>query len=68
MSTPVAITGPWDDFQVGVKRGGLVGTLFQWYTALIYVPYKRLTGEKFPEDGRITCFNATNWELPIESN
>jgi uncharacterized protein involved in outer membrane biogenesis len=66
MSTPVAITGPWDDFQVGVTKVGLAATLFRWYMALIYVPYKWLSGERFPADGLTTCFHATDWELPTE--
>ncbi len=40
MSTPVAITGPWDAFQVGVTKVGIAATLFRWYMGLIYVPYK----------------------------
>jgi uncharacterized protein involved in outer membrane biogenesis len=68
MSTPVAITGPWDDFQVGVTKVGIAATLFRWYMALIYVPYKWLSGERFPADGLTTCFNATDWELPTDSD
>jgi len=68
MSTPVAITGSWDDFRVGFAQGGVMATLFRWYMALIYVPYKWLTGERFPADGLTTCFNATDWELPAESD
>jgi hypothetical protein len=29
------------------------------------VPYKRLTGEKFPADGIATCYNAMDWEMPV---
>ena len=68
MSTPVAITGPWDDFQIGVSRVGFVATLFRWYMGLIYVPFKWLTGERFPADGLATCFDATDWELPSDSD
>jgi hypothetical protein len=68
MSTPVAITGSWDDFRVGVTRVGAMATLFRWYMALIYVPFKWLTGERFPADGLATCFNATKWNMPTESD
>ncbi len=68
MSTPVAITGPLNDFRVGVTRVGLAATLFRWYMGLIYVPFKWLTGERFPADGLTTCFNATDWELPSDSD
>ncbi len=68
MSTPVTITGSWDDFRVGATRVGIMATLFRWYMALIYVPFKWLTGERFPVDGLATCFNATKWDMPIESD
>jgi len=66
VSTPVRVTGPWDDFQVGVEPGGFIGTMFRWYMALIYVPFKWLTGERFPADGLETCFNELNLEVPPE--
>ena len=49
MSTPIAVTGPWNDLQIGVGGAGFVGTLFRWYMTLIYVPYKWITGERFPQ-------------------
>ena len=35
-------------------------------TGLIYVPYKWLTGKRFPPDGTATCFDAMDWELTPE--
>ncbi len=64
VSTPIAVTGPFNDYRIGVAPGGFFTTLFRWYYGLIYVPWKRLTGEKFPPDGIATCYNAMNWELP----
>ena len=66
VSTPVRVTGPWDDFQIGVEPGGFIGTMFRWYMALIYVPFKWLTGERFPADGLETCFNELDLEVPPE--
>ena len=63
MSTPIAVTGPWNDLQIGVGGAGFIGTLFRWYMTLIYVPYKWITGERFPPDGLATCYGATDWEL-----
>ena len=65
-STPVRVTGPLNDFQVGVEPGGFIGTMIKWYTNLIYVPYKWLTGQRFPEDGTQTCFDVMGWELTPE--
>jgi len=62
VSAPIGVTGPFDDFEVGVVKGGFVMTLFRWYLNLIYVPYKWLTGERFPADGLATCYRAMDWD------
>ena len=67
VSTPIAVTGPFDDFTVGVARGGFVMTMIRWYYGLIYVPWKWLTGEHFPPDGIETCYRAMDWEVPTEA-
>ena len=66
VSTPVTVTGSFDDFGIGVEPAGFIGTLIRWYTSLIYVPFKWLTGERFPADGTSTCFDAMEWELTPE--
>ena len=66
VSAPVSVTGSFEEFQIGVEPGGFVGTLTKWYTALIYVPFKWLTGERFAPDGTSTCFDAMDWELTPE--
>ena len=60
----IAVTGSFGDFNVGIASGGFLTTMFRWYYGLIYVPWKWLTGERFPADGRATCFNAMDWDLP----
>ena len=64
VSTPIAVTGPFSDFSVGVAPGGFLTTMFRWYYGLIYVPWKWLSGERFPPDGIATCYKAMDWELP----
>jgi uncharacterized protein involved in outer membrane biogenesis len=64
VSTPIEVTGPFNDYQIGATSGGFLMTLFRWYMGIIYVPYKRLTGERFPADGLATCFDAVDWDLP----
>jgi uncharacterized protein involved in outer membrane biogenesis len=64
VSTPIAVTGPFNDFQVGVAPGGFLTTMFRWYYGLVYVPWKWLTGVRFPPDGIATCYSAMDWELP----
>jgi uncharacterized protein involved in outer membrane biogenesis len=65
VSAPIRVEGPFNNFKIGVTQGGFIMTLFRWYMGLIYVPYKRLTGEKFPADGIATCYNAMDWEMPV---
>ena len=62
----MTVTGTFDDFRIGVEPAGFIGTLIRWYTSLIYVPFKWLTGERFPADGTSTCFDAMEWELTPE--
>jgi uncharacterized protein involved in outer membrane biogenesis len=66
VSTPITVTGTFDDFSVGVMPAGFIGTAIRWYTSLIYVPFKWLTGERFAADGTATCFDAMGWELTPE--
>jgi hypothetical protein len=62
VSTPIAVKGPFSDFSVGVAPGGFLTTMFRWYYGLIYVPWKWMTGERFPPDGIATCYKAMDWE------
>ena len=62
VSTPIEVNGPFDDFNTSVTAGGLAMTMVRWYYGLIYVPWKWLTGERFPADGIETCFKAFDLE------
>jgi hypothetical protein len=64
IQTPIVVSGPFDDPHVGVAPGGFLTTMLRWYYGLIYVPWKWLTGERFPPDGIATCYHAMDWELP----
>ena len=64
ISTPLAVKGPFEDFHVGVAQGGFLVTMVRWYYGLIYVPWKWLTGERFPANGIATCYNAMDWASP----
>lgn len=58
VSAPLTVTGPFDDFQIKVAPGGFAMTMVRWFYGIIYVPWKWLTGERFPADGLATCYNA----------
>jgi uncharacterized protein involved in outer membrane biogenesis len=62
VSTPIEVKGPLDDFKTSATAGGLAMTMVRWYYGLIYVPWKWLTGQRFPADGIETCFNAFDLE------
>lgn len=64
VNAPVEIVGPLDDIDVGVVAGGFVATLVRWYYGLIYVPWKWLTGERYPADGLATCYGAMDLPVP----
>jgi len=64
VSAPIRVKGPFSDFTVAVAPGGFVMSMFRMYYGLIYVPWKWLTGERFPADGIATCYSAMGWELP----
>lgn len=68
VSAPLVVRGPFEDFGVDVAPGGFVMTVMRWYYSLIYVPWKWLTGERFPEDGIATCYRAMGWQLPGEAD
>ena len=40
MSTPVMVTGPFDNFQIGIEPGGIFATAMKWWMSLIYVPFQ----------------------------
>lgn len=66
ISTPLEVKGSFDDFEVGMVPGGFITTMIRWYYNLIYVPWKWLTGERFPADGLETCYVAMDWPWPPE--
>ena len=61
VKTALLVTGPLDDFDVAVAPGGFITTAVRLYYGLIYVPWKWLTGERFPADGIATCHAAMDW-------
>ena len=64
VKAPFEVKGPWNDVSVGLAPGSFASVVFRWSLSLFYVPFKWLTGERFPKDGRVTCFNATRWDMP----
>lgn len=57
LATPLAVTGDFDDFRIGVKGGFLnVGrTAVKFALSPVATPIKRLLREDLPKDGRDIC-------------
>jgi len=66
VQTPIRVTGTFDDPSIGLAPIGFIGTMIRWYYGLIYVPWKWLTGERFPADGLATCHRAMDWEASAD--
>ena len=68
ISAPIHVQGPLTNPKSNVTSGGLLTTGLKWYMSLIYVPFKWLTGERFPADGLATCYQAMDWKMPQSQN
>ena len=66
VSAPLEVEGPFEDFDVDLAPGGVLMTIVRWYYNLIYVPWKWITGERFPDDGIATCFGVVGREVPTQ--
>ena len=68
ISAPIQVQGPIAKPKSSITSGGLLTTGLKWYMGLIYVPFKRLTGERFPTNGLSTCYKAMDWAMPQGQN
>ena len=55
---PISVDGSFDDFDVGVTAGDLLGTVIQFTTSIVVVPLQRIFGGSVPEDGSEACRTA----------
>jgi uncharacterized protein involved in outer membrane biogenesis len=55
LATPLAVRGSFSDIEVGIKRGGLIGTVVKFVASPLLVPVKRLVLTDIPEDGSDAC-------------
>ncbi len=55
LATPLQIRGSFEDFGLGIKPGGLAGTVVSVVTSPIHVPFRRIFAKKAPKDGREAC-------------
>lgn len=55
LATPLGVRGNFDDFKVGIVKGGVVGSAVNFVTSPVHVPVRRVIGPSLPEDGRDVC-------------
>jgi len=55
LATPIQVSGALADINVGIAKGGLIGTVVRFVTSYIVVPLQWVILEKVPEDGTEEC-------------
>ena len=60
LSTPIEVSGHFDDFELGVSFGDLLGTIARVLTGIVVVPIERLVMGSVPADGDAAC--AAAWQ------
>lgn len=58
LATPIQVSGPFNNFKIGVSPGDIIGTVGRLATSIFWVPLQKLAGKKIPADGRDVCFPA----------
>ena len=62
LSTPLAVRGTFDNFDIVVSPGDAFETVARLATSIIWVPMQKLAGKKLPADGADVC--AAPWPSP----
>jgi hypothetical protein len=57
LATPVELSGTFDDYRIRVRPTDVLGTIGQWVTSLVTVPFQRMFGARIPADGHDVCAN-----------
>ena len=56
LATPIQVSGPFNNFKIGVSPGDILGTVARLVTSIFWVPLQKLAGKKIPADGSDVCF------------
>ncbi len=60
LATPVQVRGRLDDLEVGVAKGGLIGTMIRILTSYVAVPVQWAVRQKVPVNGTSQCIQIYN--------
>ena len=55
LATPIQVSGPFNNFKIGVSAGDVIGTVGRLVTSIFWVPLQKLVGNKIPADGADVC-------------
>ncbi len=55
LETPIEVNGSFDDFSIGPNAGDVLQTVVRLATSVVWVPLKKLFGERLPADGADVC-------------
>ncbi len=55
LETPIEVNGSFDEFSIGPNAGDVLQTVVRLATSVVWVPLKKLFGEKLPADGSDVC-------------
>jgi len=58
LAVPVRVHGTIDDFNLGVNKMQLIGSVVSFITSPIHVPFRRLFSKQAPANGRKACLEA----------
>ncbi len=58
LATPIRVSGPFNNFKVGVSAGDIIGTIGRVATSIFWVPLQKLAGKKIAADGADVCYPA----------
>ncbi len=57
-NTPIAVNGSFEEFDVGVAPGGIIGTVVRFTTSPVTTPFLWVFSEPVAEDGAAACAEA----------
>ncbi|WP_406608936.1 AsmA family protein [Agarivorans sp. JK6] len=66
LSTPVQVTGSFEDFKIGIASGGLIGTTIRFVTSPVVSPLRWIVEAPLDADGSELCRQA--WQQAKQVN
>ncbi len=65
LATPIQVSGPFNNFKIGVSAGDIIGTFGRLATSIFWVPLQKLAGKKIPANGNDVCNPVFSEARPV---